>query len=231
MLKKIVLQAILLALLSFSGAIWLGVVWFWQNGDRIDRIMDNLETSTASIAAASDEASHTLAAVGRSVALYEEQLGSTRSQKAVQASLEAAASWKATAMLVNTTVVPRVNEVLDQMTRAVASTDGAAQEATMTIARAKKSFEEIDGVVREATGTLAQLTKSQQSLTLDAQATMGEMKGLLQTSTLAMMNVEKATRSAPGIARSLDKIAASGSKWQKPLNVATLVLAVIGALK
>ena len=220
------MKILCLSLISLCLLAVLGVSW--KARGRVERILANLE-------ATSEQSREASASATRVLALYEAELSSERSKKALAASLAAAASWQATARLVNTQLIP-------EATDAIASVGATNRELQSLLRRQNSELALTQEQARSAIGALQVQTETLgpeiQRLLVTTSATsaqtgqtIAEFQRSAEEMTQILANLEQASASAPAIAKSLEQIAGSGQRWQRPISLATLLIALLGAIK
>lgn len=207
-------------------------------------------TATASeMRMAAEQVNRTIARTDRVMALYQRDLESDRSRKALQASLEAAAAWKATARLVNVTIVPNINRTLMEMQRTTARLGNVADAATTLVedqnANIGRTMGRIEGLIQTTDGVARGLGEQSARVGADLSSTLRTSDDSIRAAgrtieelnrssmeiTALLHNLREASGRAPAIADQLEKMARSGAKWQRPLSLATLLIALFGALR
>ena len=218
------ISLLLLLNIGMGGGLWLG----WQAHLALSALhAETLQTLTSLRRSA--ESAEGL------VATYRAEMESERSKKALAASLAAAASWQATARLVNTQLIPEAQAGLRELRRSSGELAELLRtqngELSLTQAQSRATIaalqEQIEGLGPE----ISRLTTAS---ALAVEATKGPIGNLERSSAeLAKIsqNLELASRSAPEMAKSLEQILATGGRWQRPVSLATLLIALIGALR
>ena len=177
----------------------------------------------------------TLEDSGQLLKVYKEELESERSKKALSASLAAAASWQATARLVNVEIVPEMRETLRGI-QATNRTLGVLigdqnRELALTQGEVRGTLgslrEQVEGIGPE----IGRLTTTSAETAAVGGRTLQELERSSREMTEILSNVALATESAPKMAESLEKILANGQKFQRPISILTLLIALFGALR
>ena len=220
-LKILVLSLISLCLVGVATATW-------ANRHRLEAILQNLETT-------SRQGAEVSASAQRVLALYEAELSSNRNRKALSASLAAAASWQATARLVNTQLIPEATETIvslrdtNKELQTLVKTQN--RELALTQDQVRDTLGSLEGQIELVGPEIHRLT-AQSTVAVEQTATaVAEFQRSGEKMTQILANLETASASAPGIATSLERIAASGQRWQRPISLATLVIALLGAIR
>lgn len=219
---KILLLSALCAL--SVGAGWVG----WKMYGRVERILQRVEGIGEKIDRLAGD-------TGELVSLYKVELESEKSKKALSASLAAAASWQATARLVNTEIVPEFRETL----RGVQATNGELgrlireqnRELSLTQGQTREAIASLQGQVEGIGPEIGRLTTTAAETATAGGRTLAELERSSNQMTEILRNLSLASESAPEIAGSLEKIVKSGQKFQRPLSILTLLIALLGAVR
>lgn len=190
----------------------------------------------------------------RLAAMYQEELSSPRNRKALEAGIAAAASWQATARLVNTTTIPAINRTLGELersgrelaalveeqngnlTRTMEQVDGVAEESKRSIKRIGDATEQLGEAGRKLGEQVEAVGTDTQSAVIALTGTVEEaQRGVRAMSDSAERlreigeSLSEASRSAPGIARGVEKVA-SKAPWYQKLAAYGGLLVGIGSL-
>ncbi len=190
----------------------------------------------------------------RLAAMYETELSSDKNRKAIEAGIAAAASWQATARLVNTTTIPAINRTLGELeatgrqlaalveeqngnlTRTLGNVDGVAQESQHSIKRIGDATEQLGQAGRKLGEQIDAIGTDTQSAVIALTGTVEEaQRGVRAMSDSAERlreigeNLSEASRSAPGIAQGIEKVA-SKAPWYQKLAAYGGLLVGIGSL-
>lgn len=238
MIKKVLQLSGILALLTVSVFVGLLCWRLYTIAPTIDRIVANIDAATFSLAAASDKTSKTIESLQELADQYQKQLSSDRNRKALDASIQAAAAWKGTAQLINTTTVPQLNRTLRALELTVDETGKVAVSAKSAIDTTEKVIGSLDQVIAAATIVTTKAGNAVDQLSIDEQRTARQVEAALiqaleieQRLTTISDNFAIASESAPSIARSLEKLAGQAPLWRKILGVVTIAAALVGAFK
>ena len=200
----------------------------WRAYQALHRLDSELLATLSAVRRSSEQAEGLLGT-------YKADLESDRNRKAVAAGLAAAASWQATARLVNTQLVPEaknslrglsettgeLRKLIQDQNRELALTQQQGREAIATLDEQLEGLgPEIARLTTASSLAVEEGTRSLQHLT----TTSAELERLAG-------NLEQASREAPAMAKSLEKILATGGRWQRPISVATLLIALLGAIR
>lgn len=190
----------------------------------------------------------------RLAAMYQEELSSPRNRKALEAGIAAAASWQATARLVNTTTIPAINRTLGELERSGRELAALVEEQNGNLTR---TMEQVDGVAEESKRSIKRIGDATEQLG-EAGRKLGEQVEAVGTSSTALVdemrkrveqadsgmqslsstadhlraiagNLEEASKSAPGIAQGIEKVA-SKAPWYQKLAAYGGLLVGIGSL-
>lgn len=213
-----------LATFALSGAIWLG----WRGYQALSRLEPEVGGAIRALRESSERAATAATAVSEVAEAYSEDLRSARSQKAVAAGLAAAASWQATARLVNTQLVPEAEGSLRELQKLLRDQN---RELTLTHGQGREAIASLQSQVDGLGPEIGRLATSSAEVVGALQTPVGNLSASTAELTRILENLEKASESAPGMAQSLDRILASGSKWQRPISIATLLIALLGAIR
>ena len=207
-------------------------------------VVDFLKVTKASISQTSSEVSITLSEVrttSRMASVYAtsaiKALQDPRNAKSLQAGLDAAATLKGSLLLVNRQVIPRIMDTLDSLDTTVQSlntivrhTDTSVNaEITPAIVRNLDELQLSLKTVQDETRTVTQAITAvvaDPSIPASTAALAEAAKHLDQT----MSQVEEASRQLPSVARSIEKIAATSSKYRKIVLWAQILSTVKWAL-
>ncbi|MGA2261708.1 MAG: hypothetical protein ABSH28_09755 [Acidobacteriota bacterium] len=175
---------------------------------------------------------------------------SPKNQKALEAAWQTAAVLNGTAKDINKILMPRLRDTLDSLNSAVSSFDQSAQALTTLVRNTDRSLnEELLPNLAETAKTLGvsvqAVTASVQSIAAKGGVSIDEINTLLAdpqwletlksiAATTAHVdviagNLEAASRQAPSIAESVEKIAKTSSKYQKLLLLAQLLATIARA--
>lgn len=227
-MQKLLMGLKILTLTLTSLCLGLGAFAVKQTLPQVKAILTNLETTSRELGGSAASARELLT-------LYQRDLSSDKNRKALEASLAAAASWQATARLVNTQVVPELTtnltqlagvsrsaqQLLDQQNHELSLTQDQARQL---IAALTTQTEGLGPEISRLASTSSEAAGAGGRAAAEAELATKEMTKILQ-------NIHLASNSAPAIADSLEKIAASGQKWQRPLSLLTLLAAIFGAIR
>lgn len=218
------LNAIKLCLMASVTVMCLAVgVKVWNVGTEMEITLTKIQT--------------TVSAADTLVAQYATDLGSDKNRKAIEAGIAAAASWQATARLVNTTTIPALNRALGELEnsgrqlavlveeqngnativgRDLHSTIGAAER---TIAGANASIDKLGQQVEEIGGATTLLLSTANARLDEFANSSKEIMGNVAATSTSLHNIsaqlEEASRSAPGIAKGIEKVASKAPWYQK----------------
>ncbi|MBZ5499719.1 MAG: hypothetical protein LAP85_25240 [Acidobacteriia bacterium] len=177
-------------------------------------------------------------------------LESPRNQKALEAGWQTAAVLNGTAKDINKVLIPLVKENLKGLGAAMGSFDASAQALTALVRNTDRNLN--DGLLPSLAETAKTLGVSMQAVTASVQTIAAKgsvsideinalladpqwleiLKNIAATTAHADAtagNIEKASQSAPSIAASIDRIAATSSKYQKLLLLAQLLATIARA--
>ncbi len=174
-------------------------------------------------------------------------LESPRNQKALEAGWQMAAVLNGTARDINRLIVPRVMRTMDGLNAAVGNFNDSAQALTALVRNTDSNINE--GILPNLAETAKTLGVSIQTVATSVQMiaakgeiSLNEVNTLLadpqwleilksMAATTAKVNataahLEEAARSAPAITSSVERIAATSSKYQKLLLLAQLLATI-----
>lgn len=182
------------------------------------------------------------------VKVYEEELKGEKSRKAVEAGIAAAASWQATARLVNTTTIPQVNGMVrelgetsrklgrlveDQngnMSRTLAGVGGLVETVDGEVRRVGETVQRVGEVVGKVGVTVeGEVAKVGGEVTETVEGAGKGLDGVMKELKTVGENLAEASKSAPGVARGLEKVASKAPWYQKLAAYGGLALG-LGAL-
>lgn len=223
---KELLKILSLGLISLCLLAALAVSWSARG--RVGRILANLE-------ATSEQSREASASATRVLALYEAELSSERNKKALAASLAAAASWQATARLVNTQLIPEATEAIASVSSTNRELQSLLRRQNSELALTQEQARSALSAFREQTELIgpeiSRLAATTSATSEQTGHTVAEFQRSAEEMTKILANLEQASASAPAIAKSLEQIAGSGQRWQRPISFATLLIALLGAIK
>jgi flavin-binding protein dodecin len=171
------------------------------------------------------------------------RLRDPKQQKSIDAAIQAAAVLNATARLVNRELVPRAMKTLDSVKAAVESVTRVAGSLDELVTATDNQINGhilpgASAAIAETAVALSQMRDSLKTAQDGSKTILDDIHriaadpGILQAITaisrasdgLATMSEQgaEASRKVPAIAASLEKIAATSSKWQKALFVASI---------
>ncbi|MBZ5497693.1 MAG: hypothetical protein LAP85_14925 [Acidobacteriia bacterium] len=177
-------------------------------------------------------------------------LESPRNQKALEAGWQMAAVLNGTARDINRLVVPRAMNTMDGLNAAIGSFDQSAQALTALVRNTDRSINEsvlpnLAETARTLGVSMEAVTASVRTMATKGALSIDEINALLAdphwlqilTNVAATSahadtvagHFEEASRLMPAIAASLDKIAATSSKYQKLLLLAQLLATIARA--
>ena len=183
----------------------------------------------------------------RLAATYEEELASDKNRKAIEAGIAAAASWQATARLVNTTTIPAINRTLGELEATGRELAALVEEqngnATNIAADSRRVVKALEKTVTQTTETVGELGEAGRKLGADTSRALEEATGAIQSFKGVSRNLERASgelaeiganlrvasESAPGIAQGVEKVA-SKAPWYQKLAAYGGLLMGIGSL-
>lgn len=161
-------------------------------------------------------------------------LQSPKSQKAIQAGIEAAAALKGTIQLVNRQSIPRVNRTLDSLDSAITSLDRLTTDSNTAINQsllpeAVNTLQSLQNSLQTVSETTETVGSDIHRITSDSSipATLAELESTSRHVDEISNQLALAAQSAPTIMGSVDKIARTSAKYQK-LLLLTQILAAIG---
>jgi hypothetical protein len=181
--------------------------------------------------------------------VYEDQLTSDRSRKALQASLEAAAAWKATAQLVNVTVIPNINRTLLSLSQTTNSLNKFVEDQngnTTTLIRnlsgvARGTETAIGGIQKDTSELILRGGRTAEAVerladTVGATATettsvLSELRGTMSEMRAAAAQLRVASEQAPLVAEDVQRIVHSASRWQSALRIIGIILSAGAILR
>lgn len=213
-----------LAIFALSGTIWLG----WRGYQTLSRLEPEVEGALQALREGAQRSATAATAVSEVAEAYSADLRSARSQKAVAAGLAAAASWQATARLVNTQLIPEAEGSLRELQKLIRDQN---QELTLTQGQGREAIAALQSQVDGLGPEIGRLATSSAEVVGALQTPVGNLSDSTAELTRILKNIEEASESAPGVAKSVDRILASGSKWQRPISIATLLIALLGAIR
>jgi hypothetical protein len=158
-------------------------------------------------------------------------LRSAREQKAIQAGLEVAAAAKGTVLLINKTVIPRVNKELDALTETtqalntlVANIDlkvnsDLLPQTAATIKQAENALRAIQDQSETIGADIHSLTSSE-----SIQASLNSLAGASDKLDQSISHVEESLREAPSIAKHIEVVTGNSSKVSKISSLAGIAL-------
>lgn len=200
----------------------LGVMG-WRIERKVERTLDSIERTSLE--------------TEKLVTAYAQVVGSEKNQKAVEASLAAAATWQATGRLTNTVVIPEITRTVRAATRAIEDVGRlsatVSREVEVQSGETTKTQEEVratlSGVqdsiegIKEATEGLAKTgERVAEELGTNVTRSAGKVDEVVeqlrvsaQHFAVVTANVEQASQSMPGIAKGLEKVAGRAPTYQK----------------
>lgn len=190
----------------------------------------------------------------RLAATYEAELASDKNRKAIEAGIAAAASWQATARLVNTTTIPAINRTLGgleatgrqlaalveeqngNLTRTMGRVDDRIEDSQRVIGRldetvreigeaGQKLGEQIDTIGNNTARTVEEAGRAVEEARRGVRAMSDSAEQLREIGN----NLRVASESAPGIAQGVEKVA-SKAPWYQKLAAYGGLLMGIGSL-
>jgi len=221
------LNVIKLCLMASVTVMCLAVgVKVWNVGTEMEVTLNRLQVS--------------IGRVDTLTAQYATELGSDKNRKAIEAGIAAAASWQATARLVNTTTIPALNRALgelensgrqlavlveeqndnltgtnDKVGRAIDEVNsqfGVIGSSIGQIGMAgEKLGEQIDAIGADTRSLLGAATRTTERV----EGTAGELEATAGHLRTISAQLEEASRSAPGIAKGIEKVASKAPWYQK----------------
>lgn len=199
------------------------------------RLWPTLRATAINLERASGESAQAAADAKTLVALYTDDLRSARNRKAVEAGLAAAASWQATARLVNTQLVPQATATLASLEASNREIQALVRrqngELALTQAEVREVAEALAGQIQTIGPDAQALLRQSTAVALEGEQNLQILAEANKNLALTSANIAASSAEAPKIARSLEKIAASGSRWQRPVSIATILIALLGALR
>lgn len=192
------------------------------------------------------------------VKVYEQELKGEKSRKAVEAGIAAAASWQATARLVNTTTIPQVNGMVRELgetsrklgklvedqngniTNTMAGVSGLLGTVDQEVRRVgetvqgvggtvEKVGERVEGEVGRVGDGVVETVKGVGEVVRGFEGAGRELEGVMKEMKKVGENLAEASESAPGVARGLEKVASKAPWYQKLAAYGGLALG-LGAL-
>lgn len=182
------------------------------------------------------------------VKVYEQELKGEKSRKAVEAGIAAAASWQATARLVNTTTIPQVNGMVRELGETSRKLGKLVEDQngniTNTMAGVSGLVGTIDQEVRRVGETVQGVGETVGKVGERVEGEVGrvgdgvvetvkgsgrELEGVMKELQKVGANLAEASESAPGVARGLEKVASKAPWYQKLAAYGGLALG-LGAL-
>lgn len=182
----------------------------------------------------------------RLVVTYETLLTSDKSTKSLEASLAAAASWQATARLVNTTIVPEAAQTLRHLGKAAHGLEELTRNQDRELTRSQTELRDhLNTTAVKVTELATELTVDAGELTLSLENSLKQIPPILTTTdraarqmevmavkgTMVMDNLEQASQSAPGIAKGMEKVASKAPLYQKLATIGSLVLGTLALIR
>jgi ABC-type transporter Mla subunit MlaD len=163
-----------------------------------------------------------------------------RNAKAIDAAIQTAAMFNATGRLINRSVIPRINQNLDNLSESTASlnrlianvdksvNDEIAPELAGAIQSSDDSLKELSKMLSEASGrTNASLDDIHRILSDPAMtATLHELQSISEHVDGVAGEIEESSQQMPSIAASLEKIAKTSSKYQKFVLLSQILSAI-----
>lgn len=192
----------------------------------------------------------------RVMEVYERSLTDGRQVKAVEAGLAAAASWQATARLVNTQVVPQMVGALREIERATVEVRGTARKGTRVMEVVGGEVEvtgvevramvgevrtQVEGVglgikgvvdrVEKVAERVEEVAKGVEGAVDEGGMALGEVREVLEDVKVVTENLAEASKEAPAVARGVEKVVGRAPIYQKLAAIGGLVLGIVGVVR
>jgi hypothetical protein len=164
-------------------------------------------------------------------------------QRAINASIQAAAVFNATGRLLNTSVIPRVNKTLDSLNESVLSVNTMVKNTDKNInvdllpqiTETAKSFNisieslnlAIISITKNSDLTFAQINDTMASA--EWKTVLKEVASTTEHIDNIAGNIEKTTDRMPAMAELIEKMMRTTSKYQKAVILSQIISAVIRA--
>lgn len=211
----------------------------WRVERKIERTLDSIERTSLE--------------TEKLVTAYARVAASEKNQKAVEASLAAAATWQATGRLTNTVVIPEITRTVKAATRAIedvgrlsatvsrevevqsGETTKTQEEVREAIRGVQATMEELQDAVQETSETITRVGDGVDRSVKETSTNLNRVTEQLNVSAqhfaVVTANAEQASQSMPGIAKGLEKVAGRAPTYQKIGTILAIGLGLANVLK
>lgn len=200
----------------------------WSTYKALQRLDSELLATLSAVRRSSEQAEGLLGT-------YKAELESDRNRKAVAAGLAAAASWQATARLVNTQLVPEAERSLRGLAETTAELQKLVRdqnrELALTQQQGREAIATLDEQIQGLGPEISRLTTASSLAVEEGTRSLQHLTATSEELEKLTGNLEQASREAPAMAKSLEKILETGGRWQRPISLATLLIALLGAVR
>jgi hypothetical protein len=171
------------------------------------------------------------------------QLMDPRNQKALDAGLQALAVFNGTGRLINREVIPRVMEVLDNLSNSAASLDRAIQatdksvnanllpESRQLLSATSEAISATKSTVEATSNQILQAGSDIHAILADSalKSILTETNAIASDADGIAANIEESSKQMPLIAADLERIAATSSRYRKAILLSQILSALARA--